>query len=220
MFQNDHNIQFEVLSIDEVSLDQLLPPEQELANLYSHEIAQKRFIAGRVAARRLLRKNQISDSFALLRSKEGAVIWPTGIVGSIAHTDTAAVAAIAEIRPVHSIGVDIEPSERDLKEGIEKRILTETEKDWVQKAPDQIKTRLLITFSAKEAIFKALSPIGAGKFYFLDAELLPVAPQGDAIYAFESKIKPIILNQCSVQLAPKIEVFRWNNFFITLAVVS
>ena len=65
------------------------------------------------AARRVARELMNSIGFAglpILRSTSGAPIWPAGVVGSMAHDDRVAVAAVGLRRDLDAVGIDIEPA--------------------------------------------------------------------------------------------------------------
>jgi 4'-phosphopantetheinyl transferase EntD len=109
--------------------------------------------AARIAARRILRELGVHDA-PVPRSKSGAPIWPTGFVGSIAHDDRIAVAAVASTVRFLGLGVDIEPAERLPPELVE-MIATSSERE--QYAANIVQSRLL--FVIKEAVYKATNPL-------------------------------------------------------------
>ena len=86
----------------------------------------------------------------ILKSAGGAPQWPTGIVGSIAHDDEIAVAAIAEQSQYPSVGIDIEHP-LPLPPKVLRLVTTPSERE--RYAADPIAGRLL--FAAKEAVYKA-----------------------------------------------------------------
>ncbi|WP_244978886.1 hypothetical protein [Bradyrhizobium pachyrhizi] len=66
--------------------------------------------AARAAARTLL--GQLGfPPMAIPKTRSGVPIWPTGVVGSLAHHDTVAAAAIAGTKKIAALGIDIEPNE-------------------------------------------------------------------------------------------------------------
>ena len=71
------------------------------------------------------------------------------ILVSISHTNDFAVASVSDSDQLSSIGVDLEVSTREIKEGIYKFFINES---------DQI-TNTLELWCIKEAAFKALSPL-------------------------------------------------------------
>jgi 4'-phosphopantetheinyl transferase EntD len=109
--------------------------------------------AGRIAARALMTRLGYAAQ-PVRRAPSGAPLWPTGLVGSIAHDDTIAVAALASSADFSGLGIDIEPAETlepellDLIAGPDERARI---KD------DPLRGRVL--FAAKEAVYKATYPL-------------------------------------------------------------
>src|SRR5438105_4192243 len=86
-----------------------LLPEERLATR-THRIDRLRASgAARVVARTLL--GVIGNgSIAVPTAPNGAPTWPQHVVGSLAHDDRVAVAAIASSADYRAIGVDVEPA--------------------------------------------------------------------------------------------------------------
>ncbi|NVO12431.1 MAG: 4'-phosphopantetheinyl transferase superfamily protein [Rhodoplanes sp.] len=91
---------------------------------------------------------------AVLKTASGAPAWPAGIVGSLAHDDQVAVAAVARRGDVAALGIDVEPAE-PLPDDVLDLVATEPERPGL--AGDPIAGRLL--FVAKEAVYKAVYPL-------------------------------------------------------------
>ena len=121
--------------------------------------------AARVAARDLMSRLGQPPS-ALRRGATRAVVWPPGFVGSLSHTKTMAVAALARTSGLSGLGIDIEPP-LGLDPALAAIILTEREARCV--GADPLKAHLL--FSIKEAVFKAVHPIDGVFLDFKDVEL-------------------------------------------------
>ena len=66
--------------------------------------------AARIVARHLLSRFGALPQ-AIRKSTAGMPVWPEGIVGSLAHDATIAVAAVAARQDFFSIGIDVEPAE-------------------------------------------------------------------------------------------------------------
>ena len=115
--------------------------------------------AARIVARSLL--EQLGHSGAALpKSPSGAPIWPRGIIGSLAHDATVAVAAVAPREKLTGIGIDIEPAEALPPEVLE---LVLTSRERASLVNDPCAGRLF--FVAKEAVYKAVFPLD---YRFLD----------------------------------------------------
>jgi len=85
----------------------------------------------------------------------GAPVWPSGIVGSITHTASIALAVAARTSDRAAIGIDVEGEDRRLDPRTLRRIFTESELERLSTASDP-RSRLAM-FCAKEASYKALS---------------------------------------------------------------
>jgi 4'-phosphopantetheinyl transferase EntD len=110
--------------------------------------------AARIAARRLIGELGADPTAALDRRPCGAPFWPAGIIGSLAHDEAFAVAAVAQRRQLVGIGVDIEPAE-PLPADIIDFVLNEAERQ--ETAHDGVARRLV--FMCKEAVYKAVHPL-------------------------------------------------------------
>jgi 4'-phosphopantetheinyl transferase EntD len=109
--------------------------------------------AARIVARTLLSRFGQAPS-AIPKSTAGMPVWPEGIVGSLAHDATVAVAAMAAQPGFQSVGIDIEPAE-PLAPDLLDIVATATERERIQ--DDPLRGRLL--FSIKEAVYKAVYPL-------------------------------------------------------------
>ncbi len=121
--------------------------------------------AARVVARRLLSSLNYND-VAITKTSFGAPVWPAGIVGSLAHEERVAVAAVARKADFLAIGVDIEPSE-ELPDNLVEIIATTAE----QSLYGQSFLRSRQLFAAKEAVYKAIYPLDQHFLDFHDIEV-------------------------------------------------
>lgn len=144
--------------------DALLPAERDD---FIHSVAKVRRQSGaaRIAARRLLEVYGFQN-VALPRSWCGAPVWPSGIIGSLAHDDEVAVAAVARSQRFSALGIDVEPA-APLPSELVALVATPAERR--RYAAAVLGTRLL--FVVKEAIFKALNPIDGIFLDFQDIEV-------------------------------------------------
>lgn len=93
------------------------------------------------------------DDFPILRTPSGAPAWPDGITGSLAHDDDMAVAAVAPITSICSLGIDVEPA-ITLPDDIAALVVTGAD---AIDSVDRLAGRIL--FAAKEAVYKAVYPL-------------------------------------------------------------
>lgn len=113
------------------------------------------------------------------RCANGEPRWPDGIVGSITHCSGYVCAAVAKDSSVEGVGIDAEP--RTLLEAeTRKLILSDTESERVERLAkhDQTIPWDLITFSAKESIFKSLGQGQQSISTYQDIEI-ELSPCGD-----------------------------------------
>jgi 4'-phosphopantetheinyl transferase EntD len=119
--------------------------------------ARNRAAAARLAARELLSDAGFAG-WNLPRRRGAAPEWPAGLVGSLAHADRYAAAALADARKMAGIGIDIEPAE-PLPEEIVDLVIAPGEPR--PAGGNDLVGRLL--FCAKEASYKAVYPLD-GRF--------------------------------------------------------
>lgn len=105
------------------------------------------------------------------RQPDGQPLWPAGWVGSLTHSRTLGAAALAPAAALRSLGLDLEDPTR-LKPALWPHVLTPAE--LATATPD----RAAATFSAKEAIYKALAPLTPEVPGFHDVDVIWSADGG------------------------------------------
>jgi 4'-phosphopantetheinyl transferase EntD len=143
---------------------------EEAAALGPRAVPERRtlFALGRAAARDAL-ADLGTRPIALPRSSDGAPVWPAGFVGAISHTRHVAIAVAGRRGDYVGLGLDVEELDRGVRPDIARLVCRPSEMEWVD-AADGLE-RLMMVFSAKESIFKALYPIERVWLGFGDAEL-------------------------------------------------
>jgi enterobactin synthetase component D len=118
------------------------------------------WVGGRIALRAALAAAEIDPPDAILATPRGAPLLPAGVVGSVSHKRTIAVALVAPASApaaTATVGIDVEEL-RPLRGDIASRVLTPAEiADLPADGPAR-DAAVLLRFSAKEAIYKALDP--------------------------------------------------------------
>jgi 4'-phosphopantetheinyl transferase EntD len=109
--------------------------------------------AARIVARQLLERLGQAP-VAVPRAPSRAPVWPAGVVGSLAHDATVAVAAVALRRDIAALGIDVEPAEA-LPVDILDMVATARER---QEIGDDLHQARLV-FAIKEAVYKAVHPL-------------------------------------------------------------
>jgi len=142
---------------------------------------QTEFLAGRLCAREAMRVLDGRLHVPLI-GDDRAPVWPQDLCGSITHSTGWAAAIVASKQHWRGLGMDVEQvmsSERASR--LAGEILTADEMQrMADGAEHEVALRVTLTFSLKEALFKALYPIVLKRFYFEDAELLEWSETGHA----------------------------------------
>ena len=134
---------------------------------------QSEFLAGRVAATRLLHKLGVRQQIAI--GQHRAPIWPEGMLGSISHSGNRAVCCISDKKDNDYLGVDIEEwVDEATAESIKGSILDKAEEEYLECVSLPFSQSLTLIFSAKESLFKALYPKVEAYFGFEAARLVKI----------------------------------------------
>lgn len=137
------------------------------------------YLAGRYAARELLQKVGYTGVVAV--GADRAPIWPIGLKGSISHTETWAIAIMTSQLSNINLGVDIEMFRPGIMMRIASDFTTAHERDVLTASHLPFETALLITFSAKESLYKALYPIVQYMFGFEVAEIREINKHNQSV---------------------------------------
>jgi enterobactin synthetase component D len=134
---------------------------------------QTEFLAGRLCAREAMRRLDGRLHVPPI-GEDRAPVWPVDVCGSITHSTGWAAAIVGRKAQWRGLGLDTEnllSHERATR--LAGEILTADELAAMAAGPEeQIALRVTLTFSIKEALFKALYPIVQKRFYFEDAQLV------------------------------------------------
>ena len=147
---------------------------------------QAEFAAGRAAARAALVALGLPP-VAVPALATRAPCWPSGIAGSICHTDGLALAVLAPRRQCISLGLDAEPDEPFPTDLVDSITLPE-ERRWIDAQPDPARAARLI-FVAKEAAYKCQFPVSQTLIGF---EALRIEPHtgGKLMAIFTREVAP------------------------------
>ena len=116
------------------------------------------WVGGRTALRAALAAVGLEAPDAMLSRPRGAPVLPAGAIGSVSHKRTIAVALCArDSEPGVTIGIDVEDV-RPLRVDVASRVLTPEERAVLPADGPARDAAVLLRFSAKEAIYKALDP--------------------------------------------------------------
>src|SRR5688572_29041761 len=118
---------------------------------------RQQFTAGRQLARQAWQALG-RDAAPLLNDARRVPIWPSGLVGTITHTQTWCGAAVAFASDVSGLGADVEAS-TPLELALWERVCRPEEQTFLNARPEALRGLLAKgIFSAKESIYKALYP--------------------------------------------------------------
>ena len=128
------------------------------------------FAFGRACARAALGQLGIPPC-AIAAGADRAPLWPTGICGSISHTDGYAAAAAALDRDFLGVGLDAEPAGR-VAQKLWPKIATATEQEWLHGLGQERQAHAAtLLFCAKEAFYKCQYPATGRWLGFADVEV-------------------------------------------------
>lgn len=147
----------------------LRPEEEEhISSRKVHPRRENDYRRGRACAHSALEYFGLGTA-AVLTAATREPVWPPGIVGSITHCDGLAGASVTLRRRARGIGLDAERRDGAFEE-LKDTITTAAEQ---ARRPSVVGLGLwcVLSFSAKESIFKALYPETKTFFGFADVEL-------------------------------------------------
>lgn len=149
--------------------EQLFP--DELAYIArAVETRQAQFGTARICARRALGRLGIAPC-SLVPMADRAPQWPTGIRGSIAHTERHCAVAVSNASSIAGLGLDLE-SDAPVKPGLEAVICTTGERAWLTRRNADLHRWLVpLIFSAKEAFYKCQYPLTGARLGFTEVQL-------------------------------------------------
>lgn len=142
--------------------------EEALLTPAARSRRRSEFRAGRACAHQALAALGCDHGPLLALPERRGPRWPNGVVGSISHGGAWAGAAVAYAVDAAGLGIDIEPVHPPIEPGVARLVLTEGERRVCETGPEFL-AKLL--FSAKEAIYKCLTPRAGGPQEFQDVEV-------------------------------------------------
>lgn len=132
-----------------------LHPEEASAVARAIPKRRRQFASGRYFARRALHR-LAGVSPPIPRGDRGRPVWPRGFIGSISHSEALAAAAVST-GPLRGIGIDVEDAQRFARSNprLHGKLFTPAERSRTLNRP----VEAAVTFSAKEAAYKAVNPL-------------------------------------------------------------
>jgi enterobactin synthetase component D len=154
-----------------IELDIELPP----AILRSVLSRRRSFLAGRASVMLAMRRHGMAEARSPAIADHRGPLWPSGIVGSISHSATHAVALVASDSVYRGIGIDLEECMTDaMVDSVAPLVASEVLDGslHVDCASENLALAVTAVFSAKESLFKCLRPLTDDFFDFSDASMI------------------------------------------------
>ena len=175
-------------------------------------LVKKSWIGGRLALRHALSELNIKYNYPILKNKRGAPITPDFFKTSISHKNTIAIALVNNNNNNCQIGVDIEEIKRT-KDDISRLILTDKETGMLSDIdPNDRWFEILLRFSAKEAIYKALDPF---VHRFVDFKEVSVTPYENGSFRTDLSLKDMNSEQNKLKYSIDGKWMKTKEFIIT-----
>jgi 4'-phosphopantetheinyl transferase EntD len=183
-------------------LGDLLPDEAACLSERAVESRRRDYTAGRVCARRALTGLGLPAA-PVPTAPDRSPVWPTGVVGTITHTQGYCAAAVARATEVRSVGMDAE-RHRELDAGVRRVICLPEEERAFLRLPPRISWPTVV-FSVKETVYKVWHPVVGTWLDFHDAhvELDPEAG------TFTARIAPARVAEAPVADPPTLVTGRF-----------
>lgn len=191
-----------------------LSPEEQVFASTLRGLRRRTWVGGRIAMREALTRSG-KEAPSVLADARGAPVLPPGVAGSISHKEGLAVALVlllADGAAAARVGVDIEidaPRPYD----IASKVLTDEEAAEVAGLDGALRQReVIVRFSAKEAVYKALDPFVHRYVSFKEVAVTPRADGTTEVRAH--------LQHRESRLGIEARWLRWEEFVLTTARVT
>ena len=150
----------------------------------------------------------------IARHENGAPIWPEGIRGSIAHASGAWCALCAFADRYKSLGIDIEDRNRLVSDQAMELFVNPAEAAWLKKLFYSANAVFrMAVFSAKESVYKLLSPIAGSSVSYDSFSILPIKSEG----AFSAIINEKVHADIDRGMMLHGRIFINNSWVVTVA---
>nr|WP_120492372.1 4'-phosphopantetheinyl transferase superfamily protein [Corynebacterium lactis] len=152
--------------------------DEALAAARFSEARRREFAVGRQVARQALAGLGRAGEQSIGVGRGRQPLWPDGVVGSLTHTGDVAAAAVADVRALRGIGIDIE-RDQELAAGVAEAVLR----------PDEPRVDPVVQFSAKESLYKLWWPI-ARQWLDFGEVAVDVGADGALRYRIDRAVPP------------------------------
>jgi 4'-phosphopantetheinyl transferase EntD len=169
------NVGWSIVSQEDLANYATHPEEARILAPPACERRRVEFALGRAAAHVALSQIDSDNIKPVLRGPGGEPLWGDGIAGSITHCFPWSAAVVVKRSNHFAIGVDLETMEGMQGTDISHLVCRDAELDWVRCG--DFRERLIMIFSAKEAVYKAFFPFCRRYIDFKEVELTWVPEQ-------------------------------------------
>lgn len=190
-------------------------PAEEQAILKAVPRRRAQYAATRLLARRIYRQLGLPEQ-PLLNRADRSPIWPSGYVGSVTHTDRWCAVALAQEDQLAGVGIDAEEA-KELDPAIVARLLTEDERQDLERLGRRAGQLGTLWFSAKEAVYKAIFPTVGRYVGFSEVELAFDFDSGR--FSARARGERLNLEHGVVVSAIEGRFRRWGSLWVTSCVL-
>lgn len=191
----------------DVDFQQVMPTEWALLSEKAVWKRQQQFAMGRVAAHKAMEQLGIAPS-PILRGPHDEPLWPSGLIGSISHSQEWAVAAVAQKCDSRGVGIDIEYIDKAVSWSLANHISNPEERPWLEEIASLRYLRFFLLFSAKETIFKAMYPQHYVFLEFQDATLRWIDESASYLTPTIQPYTDLVEIPCSTSSKPHLPIIR------------
>ena len=136
-------------------LNNLSPEQLPEVNFGLSEQRNQEYLLGRLAIKDALGSLRNVPAWIERDPLTKAPVWPKGITGSLSHSSGLALAVVSDSPPILGLGVDLEKTNRTIDPRVQRHICTKDESEDLHSLHSENQAiRLLLTFSAKESLYK------------------------------------------------------------------
>ena len=136
-------------------LNNLTAEQLPEVNFGGSDKRNREYLLGRLATKDALGLLGYPPTWVDRDSFTKSPVWPQGLAGSISHSAGLALAVVCESPPILGMGVDLEKANRAIDLRVARHVCTPEESEDLRHLEQEKRTnRLLMTFSAKESLYK------------------------------------------------------------------
>jgi 4'-phosphopantetheinyl transferase EntD len=154
---------------------------------------------------RWLYRSISASKFNLEKTADGDVIWPEGLCGSLSHKQGCVALAVESKLKWKSLGVDLEVVA--INSGILEKVMDDDEFNVMIALLGQ-EDGVSAVFSAKEAVFKAIFPLGRKMFWFDDAKLCGISQSSEGLQMTFELLEDFGFATCAEERVVKVDLVR------------